>query len=184
MRRFALYVIGAVMAFSSSGRLVAQDKEVPTPKEARLQKFWAGYYAAVRDFYGRLDQLDWVAYYQGHGQRLERSTESAKGDNQRIGYAPIMVVPVFERLGPQDLGAFQRSEGTGESASKRGPGPEGRDRAEAQWEFKAVTFGGDAAKATELLNQLGRKGWQYVGPLADGLVAFRRPTRQAAKVTP
>jgi hypothetical protein len=42
-------------------------------------------------------------------------------------------------------------------------------------EFKAVSFGDNDGAATEKLNDLAAEGWEYVGPLGNGLVAFRRP---------
>src|SRR5262249_17391509 len=42
-------------------------------------------------------------------------------------------------------------------------------------EFKAVLFGADEKVATKKLTDLASEGWQYVGPLGNGLVAFRRP---------
>jgi hypothetical protein len=44
-----------------------------------------------------------------------------------------------------------------------------------EWEFKAVLIGTDEKAATKKLNDLASEGWQYVGPLGNGLVAFRRP---------
>jgi hypothetical protein len=44
-----------------------------------------------------------------------------------------------------------------------------------EWEFKAVLIGTDEKDATKKLNDLAADGWQYVGPLGSGLVAFRRP---------
>jgi hypothetical protein len=43
------------------------------------------------------------------------------------------------------------------------------------WELKAVSLGADEREATKKLNELAADGWEYVGPLANGLVAFRRP---------
>jgi hypothetical protein len=43
-------------------------------------------------------------------------------------------------------------------------------------EFKAVLIGTDEREATKKLNDLASQGWQYVGPLGNGLVAFRRPS--------
>jgi hypothetical protein len=43
-----------------------------------------------------------------------------------------------------------------------------------EWEFKAVLIGTDEKDATKKLTDLASKGWQYVGPLGNGLVAFRR----------
>lgn len=42
------------------------------------------------------------------------------------------------------------------------------------WESKAVVFSQDPAKATQTLNRLSAEGWEYVGPLAGKLVAFKR----------
>jgi uncharacterized protein (TIGR03067 family) len=57
--------------------------------------------------------------------------------------------------------------------------PVGND---SRWEFKAVAFTSDPTEATRLLNDLNAAGWEYVGPLANGLVAFRRPLLAAADV--
>ncbi len=42
------------------------------------------------------------------------------------------------------------------------------------WEWKAVSFGADEKEATKKLDELAADGWEYVGPLANGLVAFKR----------
>lgn len=42
------------------------------------------------------------------------------------------------------------------------------------WEHKAVSVGADEKEATAKLNALAADGWEYVGPLSGGLVAFRR----------
>jgi uncharacterized protein (TIGR03067 family) len=49
-----------------------------------------------------------------------------------------------------------------------------------QWEYKAVAFNANVGDATKLLNDLSADGWEYVGPLANGLVAFRRPAADIA----
>jgi len=46
-----------------------------------------------------------------------------------------------------------------------------------KWEYQAVSFGSDEKESTQKLNDLTRAGWEYVGPLAHSLVAFRRPAR-------
>ena len=62
-----------------------------------------------------------------------------------------------------------------------GTGPLSRARAQDKpapkpaWELKAVSVGADEKEATKKLNELAADGWEYVGPLANGLVAFRRP---------
>jgi hypothetical protein len=53
-------------------------------------------------------------------------------------------------------------------ATAQGPVPVG------QYEFKAVLFGNDEKESTKKLNDLAQEGWEYVGPLANGLVAFRK----------
>src|SRR5262249_8335759 len=43
------------------------------------------------------------------------------------------------------------------------------------WEYKAVAFDNNDEKGTpRKLNDLAADGWEYVGPLGNGLVAFRR----------
>jgi hypothetical protein len=52
----------------------------------------------------------------------------------------------------------------------------GQEKAHSpRWEFKAAAFSKDEAEGTKKLNDLAAEGWEYVGPLANGLVAFRRP---------
>src|ERR1700736_4800460 len=43
------------------------------------------------------------------------------------------------------------------------------------WELKAVSLGADEKESTKKLNELAADGWEYVGPLAHGMVAFKRP---------
>lgn len=42
------------------------------------------------------------------------------------------------------------------------------------WEYRAVAFGNDEKAGSDKLNELAAQGWEYVGPLANGLVAFKR----------
>ncbi|QEL19577.1 hypothetical protein [Limnoglobus roseus] len=53
------------------------------------------------------------------------------------------------------------------------------------WEYKAVAFGADEKAGTKKLNELANDGWEFVGPLGSGLVAFKRavltPAEAAAK---
>jgi hypothetical protein len=52
----------------------------------------------------------------------------------------------------------------------------GQERADPpRQELKAVSIGNDERAATEKLNDLAAEGWEYVGPLGNGLVVFRRP---------
>ena len=64
------------------------------------------------------------------------------------------------------LGVFQECPAV-RAQDKPAPRPE--------WQFKAVLIGTDERDATKRLNDLASEGWQYVGPLGNGLVAFRRP---------
>jgi uncharacterized protein (TIGR03067 family) len=41
-------------------------------------------------------------------------------------------------------------------------------------EYKAVAMGADEKDATKKLNELAAEGWEYVGPLGNSLVAFKR----------
>jgi hypothetical protein len=56
--------------------------------------------------------------------------------------------------------------------------------ASAKWEYKAVSFGSDETESTKKLNALTGEGWEYVGPLAHGLVAFRRAAGIVSPTTP
>ena len=49
-----------------------------------------------------------------------------------------------------------------------------------KWEYKAVSFNVETNDATKMLNDLNKDGWEYVGPLANGLVAFKRLVPSAA----
>jgi len=60
------------------------------------------------------------------------------------------------------------------------PVPKGADKeAGSRWEYKAVSFGTDEKEGTKKLNNLVRDGWEYVGPLGNGLVAFKKAVRSA-----
>jgi uncharacterized protein (TIGR03067 family) len=66
--------------------------------------------------------------------------------------------------------------GLGFAAAARGAD----DKPPAAWEYKAVQIRDGAGEATKQLNDLAADGWEYVGPLANGLVAFRRPAAGGA----
>jgi WD40 repeat protein len=50
------------------------------------------------------------------------------------------------------------------------------------WEFKAVPFGTEEKESTRKLNALAADEWEYVGPLGNGMVAFRRRLRSAPEL--
>jgi hypothetical protein len=64
-----------------------------TPEEERLQKFWHDYYDALKNFYGHLDHMDWVAYYKNHGYQINAGCGPCGG---RINYAPVFVSPTMQ----------------------------------------------------------------------------------------
>src|ERR1700722_4267436 len=51
-----------------------------------------------------------------------------------------------------------------------------KKNAPPKWEYNAISFGGDEKGGAKKLNNLAAEGWEYVGPLAPGLIAFRRPS--------
>jgi len=57
----------------------------------------------------------------------------------------------------------------GEPGASRAEKPE-----DGKWEFKAAYFGIDEKENTTKLNALSAEGWEYVGPLGNGMVAFKR----------
>jgi hypothetical protein len=71
-----------------------------TPEEERLQKFWHDYYDAMKNYYGALDKIDWVAYYKNHGVAIGGGGCGAYGGG-RINYYPVMVNPGFGWAMPQ-----------------------------------------------------------------------------------
>lgn len=71
-----------------------------TPEEARLQKFWHDYYNAMKNFYGALDNIDWVAYYKNHGYQINGGC-GPQGCG-RINYAPVFVSPTIQWAVPQN----------------------------------------------------------------------------------
>ena len=50
--------------------IFAKRNKCLTPEEERLQKFWHDYYDALKNYYGALDHIDWVAYYKNHGYQI------------------------------------------------------------------------------------------------------------------
>jgi len=49
------------------------------------------------------------------------------------------------------------------------------------WEYKSVRIENDEKGSTRQLNDLALNGWEYVGPLAHGMVAFKRPLSLSPK---
>jgi hypothetical protein len=66
-----------------------------TPEEERLQKFWHDYYDAMKNYYGALDHIDWVAYYKNHGYQINGGCCGPCGPG-RINYAPVFVNPQIQ----------------------------------------------------------------------------------------
>jgi hypothetical protein len=65
-----------------------------TPEEERLQKFWHDYYDAMKNYYGALDHIDWVAYYKNHGYQINAGCCGPCGQScGRVNYAPVVVAP-------------------------------------------------------------------------------------------
>ena len=67
-----------------------------TPEEERLQKFWHDYYDAMKNYYGALDHIDWVAYYKNHGYQINSGCCNpcgGCGGPGRVNYAPVVVSP-------------------------------------------------------------------------------------------
>ncbi len=56
-----------------------------------------------------------------------------------------------------------------------GPAAPAQERAASSaMEYKAIAFGTDEKENTKKLNDLAAGGWEYVGPLANSMVAFNR----------
>jgi len=117
MKRFALFAcVLAGMAFGSANvshagwhelsysgyqpwwNIFAKRYKGLTPEEERLQKFWHDYYNALKNYYGALDNIDWVAYYKNHGYQIN------SGCGGRINYAPVFVSPTMQWAIPSGQG--------------------------------------------------------------------------------
>ena len=162
------------------------------PEEKRLKDFWTAYYGALKSFYGNLDHLDWVVYYQNHGFKINVGAGPDKDGVQRTQYAPVYVAPTMQWAVPNDKlnGPLASLFGgpilkTGPESPK-GPTAEASENSteekktstaagSAPLEYKAVSFGGDATENTKILNDLAADGWHYVGRIGDDMVAFQRP---------
>jgi hypothetical protein len=164
-----------------------------TPEEKRLQEFWRGYYDSLKRFYGDLDHLDWVAYYQNHGFKINIGAGPTKDGVQRTQFAPVYVAPTMQWAVPN--GNLNGPPGSlfGGSLPKSMPsnmaGPMGPEASEnrpeekktktvadcAPLEYRAVSFGSDATENTKILNELAADGWHYVGRVRNDMVAFKRP---------
>jgi hypothetical protein len=79
--------------------IYAHRNKCLTPEEERLQKFWHDYYDGLKNYYGALDHIDWVAYYKNHGYQVG-STCTGPGCCGRIRYAPVFVSPTMQWAGP------------------------------------------------------------------------------------
>ena len=83
--------------------LCAKRYKCLTPEEERLQKFWADYYDALRNYYAALEHIDWVAYYKNHGIAVGSGCcyPGGGGSCGRINYYPVTVVPNMQWGVPQ-----------------------------------------------------------------------------------
>jgi hypothetical protein len=79
--------------------LCAKRYKCLTPEEERLQKFWADYYDAMRNYYSALEHIDWVAYYKNHGVQIGGACGGYCGG--RINYWPVCVTPGMQWATPQ-----------------------------------------------------------------------------------
>ena len=57
-----------------------------------------------------------------------------------------------------------------------------RTGSDPAWEYKATAIAADEKEATKKLNALSAEGWELVGPLGNGLIAFRRPVLSASEI--
>jgi hypothetical protein len=116
MKRFAL-IIGAVVALAAGSgsakaswsalhyggyqpwwNVFAHRNKCLTCEEERLQRFWHDYYDALKNYYGALNRIDWVAYYKNHGYEINAGCGGCGpcGGCQRIQFAPVFVSPTMQ----------------------------------------------------------------------------------------
>jgi len=92
--------------YQPSWNLFAKRYKCLTPEEARLQKFWADYYDALKHYYKGLSRIDWVAYYKNHGYLINNGCGTTPcGGNpccSTRNYAPIVVIPGMQWAVPNN----------------------------------------------------------------------------------
>jgi hypothetical protein len=112
MKRYALMIAAALGLVLSSGmahagwgssccysgyqpwwNIFACRPKCKTCEEERLEHFWHDYYDALKNYYGALDHMDWVAYYKNHGYVINAGCMGPNGSPCRINYAPVFVSP-------------------------------------------------------------------------------------------
>ena len=142
MKRFALIVCAALGIVASSGvaraswsslhyggyqpwwNIFAHRNKCLTCEEERLQRFWHDYYDALRNYYGALDHIDWVAYYKNHGYQINSSCcgggYGGCGGCQRIQFAPVFVSPTMQWAVPNSC---LNGPPAGAPGCPQGPGP-------------------------------------------------------------
>jgi len=65
-------------------------------EEERWQKFWHDYYDALKCYYDRLDNIDWVTYYKFHGYVINGGGAGGCNPYCRPQYAPVFVSPTMQ----------------------------------------------------------------------------------------
>lgn len=70
-------------------------------EEQRWQQFWHDYYNALKHYYDRLDNIDWVTYYKFHGYQLNAGCGPYGNPYARPQYAPVFVAPTIQWAVPQ-----------------------------------------------------------------------------------
>lgn len=105
MRRFILPVCAPLLFFLAGANVRADgspwfniiDARFNNyPKEmARVNGFWQGYYGSMRNFYGNMSNLDWVAYYKNHGTPIG-SVPGNCGGPCHIQMQPVIVSPTVQ----------------------------------------------------------------------------------------
>src|SRR5436190_22461117 len=65
-------------------------------EEERWQKFWHDYYDALKCYYDRLDNIDWVTYYKFHGYTINGGGAGGCNPYCRPQYAPVFVSPTMQ----------------------------------------------------------------------------------------
>src|SRR5437762_1945497 len=106
MKRFALILLAGLGMMLGSSQAQAWTwwskhklHKCDTLEDRRLQAFWDDYYRALHCYYGKLDHVDWVAYYKNHGYEMP---SNCCGDNNhlRVHYYPVVVSPSMQWLVP------------------------------------------------------------------------------------
>jgi hypothetical protein len=94
--RLAAVILSLCLGQTVTSGVRADDEKPTTAEQERLQRFWRDYHDALKQYYGALDRIDWVAYYKNHGYRVGCNGCNGCNCGQPINFAPVFATPKMQ----------------------------------------------------------------------------------------